>query len=417
MSTYFPIKTATACQLKWTWSTIRLYHGNTSSCHRVGADPITPDTFENFHNTPKKQADRQLMLAGEWPSGGCEYCSSIEKIGGSSDRMLHLKIPNLVPPELDLDPMAIQVTPRIVEVYFDNFCNMACVYCHDGFSSRIQQENLRFGRFERDGVIIDNGSVGGVDKAALTRMFWRWMETNCGQIHRLIVLGGEPFVQPQFEEYIDFFETHPCPHVELNAVSNLKVPQSKFREILDHIKDLVRRRHLKRFDLTASVDCFGPEQEYVRFGLDLDQWRTNFQAVVDDYRFITLNINQTLSCLTIKTVPALLRYINQQRTKRKIGHFFSLTVDTHDFLHPDIFGPGFFTQDFADILREMPDDARQDQEARAYMQGISLRVDSAKRNDLAIGRLGVFLDEIDRRRDLDWRKTFPWLATEIDHVV
>ena len=71
---YFPIKTETACQLKWNWSTIRLYNGATSSCHRVDSDLITVDTFDSFHNTPKKLSDRQLMLDGKWPTGGCEYC-------------------------------------------------------------------------------------------------------------------------------------------------------------------------------------------------------------------------------------------------------------------------------------------------------------------------------------------------------
>jgi hypothetical protein len=122
---YFPIKTDTACQLKWNWSTLRLYNGITSSCHRVQGDPITTDDFDSFHNTPKKLADRQLMLQGQWPVGGCEYCQKIEQAGGHSDRMFHLDIPNMTPPELDTNVVAVEVTPKIVEVYFDNVCNMS----------------------------------------------------------------------------------------------------------------------------------------------------------------------------------------------------------------------------------------------------------------------------------------------------
>ena len=32
---YFPIKTSTACQLKWAWSTVILQTAVTQSCHRV----------------------------------------------------------------------------------------------------------------------------------------------------------------------------------------------------------------------------------------------------------------------------------------------------------------------------------------------------------------------------------------------
>lgn len=414
---YFPITTATSCQLKWTWSTIRLYDGTTSSCHRVNSDPIIPGSFSTFHNSPKKLLDRQIMLNGQWPSGGCEYCKNIEDAGGSSDRMFHIKIPDLTPPELDNDPNSIEVTPRIVEVYFDNVCNMSCLYCWDGFSSKIQQENKKFGRFDSQGVIIDNLSKPGLDRVPLTQEFWEWFTLNAHHVKRLHVLGGEPFFQIHFQDCIDFFSKNPCPELEFNVVTNLKVSKSKLKLMSDQIKNLLRTKHLKRFDLTASIDCFGPEQEYVRFGMDLDQWKENFQLLVDDYNFFTLNINQTLSGLTIKTIPELLKFINRCRSKCKIGHYFSTTVMTHKFLHPGIFGPGFFSTDFDAILQEMPADDWQQKEARNYMQGIKLQIDNCQRDNNAIRQLGVFLDEIDRRRGLNWHNTFPWLKREIECVV
>ena len=87
----FPIKTATACQSKWTWSTVWMNKLSTSSCHRV--DPVRFDleNFDNFHNTPNKLAERQLMLEGKWPQGGCQYCQKIEEAGGFSDRQ-HLSL-------------------------------------------------------------------------------------------------------------------------------------------------------------------------------------------------------------------------------------------------------------------------------------------------------------------------------------
>jgi len=145
---YFPIKTETACQLKWNWSTIRLYTGVTSSCQRASYSNITVDNFDSFHNTREKIDARKLMLNGQWPSGGCGYCQQIEAAGGVSDRMFHTSIPNMYPLELDNNSLAVEVTPTILEVYFDNVCNMSCIYCWDGFSSKIQQENIKFGRFE-----------------------------------------------------------------------------------------------------------------------------------------------------------------------------------------------------------------------------------------------------------------------------
>ena len=413
---FFPIRTETSCQLKWNWSTIRLYNGSTSSCHRVTSDQITVDTFDTFHNSPKKLADRTLMLNGEWPKGGCEYCQKIEEAGGSSDRKFHISIPNMVPPELEKNPTAIEVTPTILEVYFDNVCNMSCIYCWDGFSSKIQQENIKFGRFEQNGIVIENYAKKVDDLDGLTDRLWQWMEKNGQALKRFHLLGGEPFYQHQFDYCLEFFDKNPFPNLEFNVISNLMISTPRLESIIERLKKLVVGRKLKRFDLTASIDCFGKEQEYVRYGLELNQWRQNFEYLAS-HKWITLNINQTLSCLTIKTVPDLLRYINKFRDDRKIGHYFSTTLFTHECMHPEIFGPGFFDNDFAEILANMPDNTWQQKEALKYMKGIQSQVNSKPRDQLKMSQLKTLLNEIDRRRNLNWQETFPWLVTELDNVV
>ena len=413
---YFPIKTETACQLKWSWSTVILYNGNTSSCHRVDGNLITVDTFDSFHNTPKKLADRKLMLEGNWPQGGCEYCQKIEEAGGDSDRTMHRNIPDMSPPELDNNPLAIEVSPTILEVYFDNVCNMSCIYCWDGFSSKIQQENIKFGRFERSGVIIDNRAKKVENIDALTASMWQWMKTNGQSLKRLQVLGGEPFYQQQFDYCLELFDQNPFPNLEFSVISNLMISTERFENIINRIKKLLTKKKLKQFDLTVSIDCFGKEQEYVRYGLDLDQWRKNFEYAAAQ-RWITLNINQTLSGLTIKTIPSLLNYVNNFRVDRKIGHFFSTTVMTHNFLHPEIFGANFFDNDFIEILNNMPEITWQQKEAKKYMLGIQSQLNSVSRDQQKINQLGTFLNEIDRRRNLNWKETFPWLMQELTDVV
>jgi organic radical activating enzyme len=377
---------------------------------------VTVDTFDSFHNTPKKLHARQTMLDGQWPKAGCEYCQKIEEAGGSSDRQFHLSIPNMAPPELENNPTAIEVTPTILEVYFDNVCNMSCIYCWDGFSSKIQQENVKFGRFEKNGVVIENFSKKVDNLAGLTDRLWAWIEANGHALKRFHVLGGEPFYQQQFDKCLEFFDENPHPNLEFNVVSNLMITTPRLTVLIDKIKNLVATHKLKRFDLTASIDCFGSEQEYVRYGLDLTQWRKNFEYVASQ-KWITLNINQTLSGLTIKTTPSLLQYVNAFRSDREIGHYFSTTVMTHECLHPEIFGSNFFDNDFKEILDNMPSNTWQQKEARKYMQGIQSQLNSKSKDQKKINQLTVLLDETDRRRNLNWKTTFPWLAKELEHVV
>ena len=53
----FPIKTATSCRLKWSWSSLILTTGETDSCHRSSKSFLTPENFNDFHNTAEKIRD------------------------------------------------------------------------------------------------------------------------------------------------------------------------------------------------------------------------------------------------------------------------------------------------------------------------------------------------------------------------
>jgi organic radical activating enzyme len=414
-SNYFPIRTDTACQLKWNWSTIHLYNGNTNSCHRVGQTVIQPENFSTFHNTPKKIADRRLMLEGKWPTGGCEYCKNIEDAGGQSDRQFHLQIPNLTPPELEFNPTAVEVTPKILEVYLDNVCNMSCIYCWDGFSSRIQQENKKFGDFSSNGVEIKNYAVQHSQHKELLTAFWLWMKDNSTSLSRFHILGGEPFYQTEFDVCMEFLENHFNPSLEFNIVTNLKVPMPKLENFIERIKNLVVSRRIKRFDLTVSIDCWGAEQEYIRYGIDMEQWQENFSYIANQ-KWITLNINQTITGLGIKSIPGLIKFINQHRKTRPIGHYFMACVN-RSHLYPGIFGRGFFDKDFENILAEMPNDSWQHTNARNMMLGLQAEFNSHQRDNNELLKLKTFLNEIDRRRQLDWTTIFPWLTKELENVV
>ena len=412
---YFPIKTATACQLKWNWSTLYLHEGTTASCHRTGWGKITPDNFNEFHNTEKKQHERNLMLQGQWPIDSCQYCREIEESGGFSDRLLHLQIPGMSPPELDQDPKSVVVSPTILEVFFNNTCNLSCLYCIPNLSSKIHQENLKFGDFQSQGVSLLS-AVKDDNYTVLIDKFWQWMHNHSHNLKRFNVLGGEPFYQEEFYLLIEYFEKHPHPELELGIVTNLMISEDKLKSLISKFKSLLSSRCIKRIDITCSIDCWGVEQEYVRFGLDLESWEKNFNLLLEN-TWLKLNINQTISVLTIKTMSVLLQKLNSWKHARPVGHFFSAVSPQPSYLMPQILGPDIFDQDFKNILKEMPTETDQDQTAIKYMRGIRDRTLSATPDENEKQNLKIFLDEKDRRRKTSWREIFPWLIKELDHVV
>jgi len=407
----FPIDTATACQSKWTWSTIYLNQLSTASCHRVNPIKFELENFDNFHNIPKKLADRKLMLEGKWPQGGCEYCENIEKAGGWSDRQHNLDIRGLTPPELELDPTAVDVTPRIVEIFAQNTCNLACIYCNGNLSSKIEQENIKHGTFNVSGVTIPVITVPTVAAQEYFDRFIKWVDKNVQKLVRLHLLGGETFIQHDLmNSVLTVLENKPNPNLELCVFSNLNVPDKYWDLYINRIKDLQQRGHIKRFDLTASIDCWGPEQEYVRSGLNLKKFEQRLSWASKQGSWLRLNVNQTITAMTLKTMPELIEKIKYYSKNKHIGHYFQFYTGPHMFHHPKIFAWDFWKDDAERILAAMPVDTVEQQEAIPRMQGLlNLLAQQSKNDTESIKKLQIYLDELDRRRSTDWRTLFPYL--------
>lgn len=410
---YFPIKSETACQMKWAWSTLYLNMGVTRSCHRTSESELTPENFFQFHNTPLKINDRQAMLQGKWPEESCKYCKNIEAHGGVSDRIRMSQIPDLSPEELYTDPTATTVNPTLVEIYFNNVCNLGCLYCSNTLSSFIEAENKKFGPFKQAGVSLVNEPTHFKD---LVPYFWQWFETGFSNIKRLHVLGGEPFYQKEFFKLLDYIEQHPNPQCEFNIVTNLMVSDDILKTTIERFKSMLVKRALKRVDITCSIDCWGDPQEYVRWGIKLDQWEKNFEYLLEQ-KWLTLNINQTIMPLTIKTMPELLVKLSNWRKKHKVGHFFSGAFPVDDYFKFDVLGEEIFSEDISKILSCMPKDTDEDLTAYDYMDGI---LNQIRGTQFDIGRFRdmiIFLDEKDRRRGTNWRNVFPWLKEIEENVV
>lgn len=352
------------------------------------------------------------MLSGQWPDVSCKYCRDIEEAGGTSDRMRQLTVPYRMPDELAVDKQATVVSPTLVEVYFNNTCNLGCLYCSPQLSSSIATENQTHGQFEKNGVLLTQTDNHFQD---LVPEFWKWFPKGFPKLARLHVLGGEPFVQRELDQLIDMISQHPNPGCELNIVTNLMVKTDRLQKYIARFCDLIHKQCISRIDITCSIDCWGAEQEYVRWGLDLDQWETNFRLLLDIPEFY-LNINQTISPLTIKTMPELLLKLAEWRKLHQVGHWFSEVSPGPEYLKPHILGRAIFEDDFAAILDLMPTDYEENCTAHSYMQGIFNRI--PLQQDIKLTeQMFVYLNEKDRRRGTNWQETFPWLQEFYNHVV
>lgn len=420
MQKTFPIHSDSACLLKWAWSTVYFNSGTSASCHRTQKYAIDPGNFDNFHNLPDKISARQMMLQGQWPRAGCEYCKQVEDTGGVSDRQYNLQQQQgtwLTPPELLDNATATNVTPTILEVYFKNTCNMKCVYCGPHFSSQWEDENRKFNKsFETSQLFDIKQTQHNPNYDQMVQGLWNYLEDNdrYKTLRRYHILGGEPFLMSELDDSIDFWKRHPNPDLVFSIVTNLNIPTARFEKYVQQFERLVMSNKIWKLQLTASLDCWGSDQEYVRYGLDLELWERNFELLLNR-PWVALSINSAISALTIKSMPGLLEKINAWNTKQvatanwhqrewaaePILHSFNTTGQYDD---PYQFGPGVFDKDFKRILELMPDTP-----ARTVMAGIAQQLAKSNRNNKKIENLKMYLSELDQRRGTNWRSQFAWL--------
>lgn len=392
---------ATSCQLKWTWSKLFLQVGVTQCCWHNPMHQL--DDLENFHNTPEKIHDRELMLKGDWPAG-CGYCKNIESRGGVSDRILHNRIPDMRPVELEQDPQATHIDPTVIEIIFSNTCNMSCIYCTPEVSSLWNNEVARFGpinigRFYKK-------SFKEYDKTAQQdniNKFWTWLEKKYLSLTKLTALGGEPLLEDNTYRLIEFFDQHPNDKLQLLVFTNLMVPKSKLAAVVSDLARLVDTGKIRSAQISTSMEAAGSSAEFIRYGVDMVQWEDNLRYV-KQHPNIDVIVNGTINCLSVKSMPDLIRKL------KEIGVplYFS-GVDRVPFLEVGVLPQHLFVKEFDEAISMLPE------WSATRLGGIrSLLSESGDPERML--QLRQFLDEISSRRNLDWRATFPWASEVLDVV-
>jgi len=413
----FPIKKGLPCQLKWTHSTIYLTDGISASCHRVQGDPLEIRNGElNFHNLPAKLEARRKMLKGEWPGRGCEHCKHIEEAGGTSDRQAHLHMEGTTaPPELDDNLEAVDVTPRQLEVYWGNTCNQKCIYCAAHYSSQIHQEEKRFGLFDNEGVVIDHNQFTlnpNIERD--TELLFKWFENNIHKLHKVFILGGEPFLQKETFRFIEFLEKGNYPDLTLVFFSNHNVEHNRFKNWIDRLEVLQKSGRLDKIQIFFSCDALGSAGEYVRTGLDLKIAIKNFEHILHNTN-IEQGINSALTVTAVPGMPEMVRYINEC-SKIKPIYWSMMKAAQYEFGEKPYMYPGIFGKKINDIgLKEAvelfdinsygyPDSVKVNY--KNYMNGIIKEFENREPSLIRQKQFKIYLKELDRRRNTDYTKVY-----------
>lgn len=319
-------KSNSFCAAKWYNATIWLGSGMTTSCHHPPAHRIDLDALKDnpkaIHNTVEKKIDRLNMQLGNRPKG-CEYCWKIEDMGRDaiSDRVYKSKIyPIEALNEAHTTPHQDDVNLRTLEIAFDRTCQFACSYCNPAFSSTWVKDIRSNGPYES--LVSDgrNHFTHTHDSSQLykfgetnpyTEAFFKWWETDLHKtLQELRITGGEPLMSGETWQLLDWFdENKGKSSTKLAINSNLGMDHARLQEFLNRVKDIP---HL---EIYTSMESIGQQAEYIRDGLDYQQWVNNVEALLGSPAIKAVHCMATINALCLDTLVDLLDYLIELKNR------------------------------------------------------------------------------------------------------
>jgi organic radical activating enzyme len=437
------------CLAKWTQVTMHLGIGLTHSCHHPVQHKIPLSELQRnptaLHNTKYKKEQRKKMLDGERPSE-CNYCWNIEDSSNSySDRVFKSA------ESWSFDQMDIikkldwrdDYNPRYVEVSFSNTCNFKCSYCGPQYSSKWVEEIEKYGPYdtstqynnlehlkERDELPYKHSEDNPYVEA-----FWKWWPDLYKDLHTFRITGGEPLLSKDTFKVLEYIQEHweDNPNLSLAINTNLGVPNNLIKKLVEIAKDLIHNNKIREFIIFTSVEATGEQAEYSRYGLNYKEFMDNIDYICTELPKVTVNVMAAFNVFSVFSYDKLVDDIYKLKKKHHNEDRYwktAVQLDTSYIRWPMHLSVKILEPEHKELIKQA---AR-----KAFNYGISIdsyvrygysmvEIQKLKRTyDYAINDnvefdveknrkdFADFITEYDKRRDVDFVKTFPELKKLYD---
>lgn len=365
------------------WSNIDISpQGNIGPCckfrHDHYPDPvvnINQQGFNEYAQSHTMQIVRNDFIEDRWPLG-CERCRIEEQNGIQSKRQLDHDRWQHHYDNYDIDRGGLLTA----SVAFGNTCNLACITCGPGSSSRWQREHMQI--YQKNVAPNHFYRENFVDEL---------LEMSPEIIH-LDIPGGEPFlsgVAQQHQLLERLIDQGRAAQIDLHYTTNVTVwPDHSWWNLWSHFREI---------DLQLSIDGVGTRFEYIRYHADWNLVVSHVQKYLDEERQrpnLRLSVSHTVSAYNIYYISEFLHWCQEQGLPRP------WLCRVHDPVHmrPSVW-PGRARQCIIDKLQTGNQDARS-------WAALIANTDDSDHFDVFCKRL----TQHDQYRDLDFAKTFPEMA-------
>jgi organic radical activating enzyme len=318
-------KSKSFCGAKWYNSTTWLGSGTTTSCHHPPAHKIplveVEEDYTAIHNTKHKKEMRRQMQTGERPAE-CEYCWKMEdmKTDAVSDRTFKSVIysDKELQRAYDLDHHS-NVNLKTFEIAFDRTCNLACSYCNASFSTTWAKDIKKNGEYtnlvsDGAGAFQQDGSwtqpYKNDDDNPYIQAFWKWWDNGLSDsLEELRITGGEPLMSANTWKLFDWFNVQES-NMRFAINSNLIAKPEIINKLID------KSKNIKNFELYTSCEATDAQAEYIRDGLDYNQWKHNLIRILTETT-ASVNVMMTINSLCLFSITDFLDEIAELKKLSK----------------------------------------------------------------------------------------------------
>ena len=274
----------------------------------AGTGRYIPITLEEHWNSEHMRSVRRRMMAGE-TLPECDVCNSkllnTDVYRTYFNRLFADKYDEAM--RLTRSDGFTEMKPVSWDYRFSNLCNFKCRMCGDMLSSAWESE-------QRQHDMIDwSNPKNHWMKPEVRREISQFQDTKIEaefaeaveqhRVEEIYWVGGEPLMYEQHWRYMKRI-------IELGDGPKLYARYNTNLSRIDHggvnlYHDILR--HVRDWQICASLDGTGATGEYIRTGLDYEQWCRNFAIGLD----ISTHRRQMRIDFTL-TLPGLLEVTNIQ---------------------------------------------------------------------------------------------------------
>ena len=295
----------------------------------------SPISLEAHWNSEYMKDIRRKMLSGE-KLDECQVCNdqvlSLSTYRHWFNNVLFDDLIDKVLPSTKEDG-STSLEPVSFDYRFSNACNFKCRTCGDQFSSSWEQENRinKSYEFRRDPWLEpkNRAAISNYQATQVEEEFAAAIRKK--SVRELYWVGGEPLMWEQHWKY-------------MTEIVELGYPQKVFARYNTNLSKIEHRgthlfqdilRHFKSYMISASIDGAGKIGEFIRSGLNWQQWLKNFEEGVkhskgrDD---TSMMFDVTISLPSLFCIEELLDEALRMNVRMEVKIMFAF--DPFVILHP-----------------------------------------------------------------------------------